>query len=293
MKKRILITGSAGFLGYHLAFLLHDNYEVGGTYHNNKASVHPIPMYEVDITRPEEVSNAFEEFNPDYVIHSAASADVDWSEHHPEIADAVNRVGSRNVAEVSKKLGARVIHISTDLVFDGKKGDYVETDPVNPTSVYGKSKVAAEKSVMGISDDNIVFRVALMFGPDSPFKPGYVFSTMNNIRQGKPARFFADQWRTPLYTADVANAIEQVIENNPVGGIYHISGAEKLSRYEFGLRMQKVYGFDKELVLKSTMDDVPDMTFRSRDVSLIHGKAAEKFGYRPTPLDEALKNIIV
>ena len=292
MKTRVLITGAAGFLGYHLVFLLNGDFEVAGTFHNHLASAVPVQFFKIDLAQPVTVEDCIERFKPGYVVHCAASADVDWCEKNPDEAMAINRDGSVVIAEICARHGIRIIHISTDLVFDGEKGDYIESDLPNPINVYGKSKLAAEETVSNISSDNIIFRVALLYGPDSPHKKGYVKDTMDKIRRGERVRFFADQIRTPLYTADAAQAIESAINTNTPGGIYHIGGAEKLSRLQFGLKMQEIYGFEKELILPSIMADVPSMVARPKDVSFVISKATQSFGYLPTPLHSVLKTIL-
>ncbi|MBD3170291.1 MAG: sugar nucleotide-binding protein [candidate division Zixibacteria bacterium] len=293
MKKRLLITGSAGYLGYHTAFLLHDSFEIAGTFHNNFTSVHPIKQYKVDITDPDSVNDCFRRFEPHWVVHSAAAPDVDWCANNPDEAMLINRDGSKNVALACENVGARMIHISTDLVFDGEKGDYTEDDEVCPNTIYGDTKLAAEKEVQRVSGGFIIFRVALIYGIDSPFKKGYIFSTMDKLRRGEKVLFFTDQFRTPLYVADAANAIEGAIENEAPGGIYHISGDDKVTRLEFGEIMREVYGFDKELIIPSTMDELPGMTARPRDVSMINNKAKSTFGFNPTSIRDALKSILV
>ncbi len=287
-----MVTGSVGFLGYHLTFLLNDDYAVAGTFHEKMTTVAPVQLFKMDVTDSESVESCVDIFKPDYLVHAAACADVDWCEKNPEQAMRVNRDGIANVAEICAKHSIRMIQISTDLVFDGEKGDYIEEDAADPINIYGKSKLAGEKRVLDISGDNIVFRVALLIGPDSPFKKGYIVGTMQKIRNGEKAYFFKDQYRTPLYTADVASAIDLVIRNNPPGGIYHLSGPSKLSRYEFGLKMQDAYGFDDEFLVPALMEDLPELMPRPKDVSLNHKKAASVFGFEPTDVEDALRSII-
>ncbi len=293
MKKKMLITGAAGFLGYHLVFLLNEYFEIAGTFHKKYASAVPTEFFKTDINDYRNFKNCIGRFKPDYIVHSAASADVDWCERNSTEAMKINADGTRNVAEACAKFDIRMIHISTDMVFDGKKGDYIETDTVNPINVYGKSKLTAEETVKFFSNGSVIFRVALLYGPSSPNKKGYIFSTMEKIRNGEKVKFFTDQIRTPLFTADVAQAINLCIKKDIPGGIYHLSGKDKITRYEFGMLMQKVYGFDKELIIPSVMRDIPTMAPRPKDVSLLHKKAENVFGFYPTPIEEALKSILI
>jgi dTDP-4-dehydrorhamnose reductase len=115
---------------------------------------------------------------------------------------------------------------------------------------------------------------------------------MTNIRAGKQVRFFSDQIRTPLFTADAARAIELAYDKEIPGGIYHLSGNEKLTRLEIGRMMKEVYGFDENLILPSTMKDAPSMAPRPKDVSLLHDKASLAFGFEPTPLKDVLNSIL-
>lgn len=291
MRSKILITGAAGFLGYHLVKLLRDRFEIGIVYHQKNVPDSSSRIYNIDVLDYGSITPVIDEFEPDLVINCAAAADVDWCQENPDRAFRLNETGALNMARACMQSGCRLIHISTDMVFDGGKGDYTESDPPDPGTVYGQSKVAGEEAVLNESSDFLIFRVATLYGPSSPFKKGYVCGTVEKLNRGEKVMFFTDQIRTPLYTGDVAQAIELSVSRGAPGGIYHLCGDEKVSRMEFGTKMQKEYGFDGKLMVPAVMADLPRLTRRPRDVSLKNDKARDKFGFSPTSIEVALYKI--
>ena len=159
---KVLITGASGMLASGIIPVI-----AGEGHEIVQADKDPrLPgMVALDVTDPEAVTRIMEEENPDYVFHLAAETDVDLCEKEPEHAFAVNTHGTENVARVCKKSGARLLYISTGLVFDGKKTEpYTELDETNPISVYGRSKLEAEAIVEGLFEEYFIFRTAWMIG---------------------------------------------------------------------------------------------------------------------------------
>jgi dTDP-4-dehydrorhamnose reductase len=291
MKSKILITGAAGFLGYHLVKLLRDKFEIGIVCHRKSIPDSSSRIYNIDALDYGSITPVIDEFEPDLVVNCAAAADVDWCRENRDRAFRLNETGALNMARACLRSGCRLIHISTDMVFDGAKGDYTESDPPNPGTVYGQSKLAGEEAVLNESSDFLIFRVATLYGPSSPFKKGYVCGTIEKLNRGEKVMFFTDQIRTPLYTGDVAQAIELSISQDAGGGIYHLCGDEKVTRMEFGMKMQEEYGFDAKLMVPAVMADLPRHTRRPRDVSLKNDKARDKFAFSPTLIKDALNMI--
>ena len=155
--KRLLITGGSGLLGSNIAKLATSKFDVHATYNENEVNMKNVHFFGIDLTRKEQLAK-IEKIKPDFIIHCAALTDVDDCEGNPDKAYNQNVLTSINVASIARKIGAYLIHISTDSVFDGTKGNYKEDDTPNPINVYGKTKLEAEQKVTSIQPDSCIVR---------------------------------------------------------------------------------------------------------------------------------------
>lgn len=215
---RILITGAAGQLGRDLATAFPDD-EVEGRDHRG-----------LDITERDAVGRAIRQVQPDWIINAAAFNDVDGAELAKEQAFAVNAIGAGNIAEAAKRAGARLMHISTDYVFDGTKGStYIEDDVPHPLSVYGSTKLEGERRVLNSGAGACVLRTAWLYGLHGK---NFVKAIIERARSGGLLEVVADQVGSPTYTADLANTIRRLIRTD-VRGLFHVVNAGACSRFEF------------------------------------------------------------
>ncbi len=224
---RILLTGSNGQVGYCINKKL-----------SNRADVTLLALdrNELDITNPKAVKAIVEDFQPSIVINAAAYTAVDKAEEEVELAYAINRDGPKFLAEASKEVGAAILHISTDYVFEGNKdGEYQETDMTNPQGVYGASKLAGEIEVAKVCDKYIILRTAWVFGEHG----NNFVKTMLRLGATRTAvNIVGDQFGGPTYAGDIANALIHIATKITAGegtefGIYHYSGLPHVSWYEF------------------------------------------------------------
>ncbi|MFD1776548.1 dTDP-4-dehydrorhamnose reductase [Paenibacillus rhizophilus] len=220
MAKKILVTGAAGQLGRDVVLLLERRgYEVLAC-----------DRQEMDITDLDQCSKIIGEFGPEAVIHCAAHTAVDAAETDIDAAYLINAVGTRNVALASEKVGAKLVYISTDYVFDGQGSQpYHEYDNTDPKSIYGKSKRAGEIMVQTLSSKYFIVRTSWVYG-----KYGSNFvKTMLKLGQEKPMlQVVDDQKGSPTYTVDLANFLLELIGTEKYG-VYHASNSEACTWYEF------------------------------------------------------------
>ncbi len=215
---RVLITGAQGQLGWQLKRVFAPNNEILAT-----------DIDEMDITDGNKVQQAMCHFQPEIVLHGAAYTQVDKAEEEPDLAYKINENGTRNVVEQAKKLGALMVYISTDFVFDGqKKNPYLESDMTNPLSIYGKSKLAGEEAIKTTGARYIIVRTAWLYG-----EKGHNFvETILKAADEKPElKVVNDQIGSPTYTKDLAEAIYALV-NKESGGIFHIVNAGQGSWYD-------------------------------------------------------------
>jgi dTDP-4-dehydrorhamnose reductase len=228
-----------------------------------------------DLADDPSVRRLLESVRPDAVIHCAAFADLDACEDEPDRAMVVNARASEEIAGLAAEGKGRFVLVSTDMVFDGRKGDYREDDPTGPINTYGCSKVEAEKRVMVAHPEAVVARSALVYG--KPMARGNSFSEkiLEKVLSNRTVSLYTDQIRTPVLVTDLARALLD-LAGGRFSGIVHLGGSEKTDRYAFGLRFAEIRGFPPDLLRPATMDEFPTRTPRPRDVSLNTGLARKK-----------------
>lgn len=287
-KPKVLLTGASGFLGFNLMSLLKTEFELYGTYCANAPPIEPDRLIGLDVTSPKNVKEVLKTVKPEVVVHAAAKADVDFCERNHDVSFGVNVCGSENLAEQAESIGARFIYLSTDLVFDGKKGNYSEEDNPEPTCFYGTTKLEAEKRVLEVSDNLSILRLSLMYGSKGHSSTGFVYRLLEYLKAGQPFGLFTDQYRTPLYLDDVAEALRRIILDSNFRGLYHLGGPERVSRWEFGQVLAEVFGFSRELLSPIKMEDLPAMMARPRDCSLNSSRLCERLNLPRLSVKEGL-----
>lgn len=237
--KKILVTGAKGQLGKKIIELMSNNYDLILTDSDT-----------MDITDMEQVTSVFAKEKPDYVIHAAAYTQVDKAEDNAEICHKVNTEGTKNVALACKEMGALLIYISTDYVFDGEKNaPYVETDSPKPLSVYGETKYQGEEEIRKACDQYYILRSSWIFGELPKNHPGTNFvETITKLsKEEKDLNIINDQIGSPTYTKDLVEIIEALIGQRPAFGIYHVSGNGECSWYDFAKEIIRQTGSSKKI----------------------------------------------
>lgn len=289
MKRKVLITGAGGNIGFYLARGLAGIYEVIPAVHDYE----PPGLrgaIRMDITDGATVRETIRKLRPYAVVNAAAIADANVCEKDPKLARAVNVAGARNVARVCEELGAYLVQYSTDLVFDGHAGMYREDDEPNPLSVYAATKLESEGAALSSDTNASVLRTAIVYGKSSGKRKTFFEVVIEKARKGDSVKVFADQYRSFMYAGDSASAVASLIENDCVG-IYHAGGAERLSRYDFMTRALDRLGVSTDTLEKTSMADLPGQASRPPDCSLDSSKLIGETGWRPTPFEEAMARL--
>ncbi|WP_350238150.1 dTDP-4-dehydrorhamnose reductase [Pectobacterium colocasium] len=224
---KILLTGANGQLGRCFQDRLPEGWLVWAT-----------DTAELNITDYEKVLTAVKAFQPDAIVNAAAYTAVDKAESEPELAALVNKTGPENLALAAREVGARLVHVSTDYVFDGNATvPYVETDKTNPLGVYGKTKLDGEIAVSHVLPDAIIIRTAWVF---SEYGNNFVKTMLRLAKDRDELGVVADQRGCPTYAGDIAQAIIDLLKLNAEGGIYHFSGDKEVAWNEFAEEIFKV-----------------------------------------------------
>lgn len=294
--KRILVTGANGLLGQALVGRLsrEPGYDVLATARQAEplysgGSGGYVPM---DVTSPSEIRAVFDDFAPDVVVNCAAMTQVDACEQERELCWRVNVDAVDTLARACLATGARLVQVSTDFVFDGRSGPYRESDRPSPVNFYGKSKLAAENAARGAGIDRwSVVRTVLVFGTGERLsRSNFVLWVAGELAEGRPVRVVTDQFRTPTWSADLADGIERVIRFGKTG-TYHVSGRELLSVHEAARTVAEVFGYDPDLVIPVDGSTFTQPAVRPLHTGFLILKAETELGYRPTPFRQALEAV--
>lgn len=284
-KKKMLITGISGFLGYHLAQLACNRFEVYGLYNNIGVELPGIKTLKCDIGNYIELGDLVEDIEPEIIIHTAALADAAYCQQNPEKSFTINVEATENLAGICADLMIPFVFTSTDLVFDGKKGMYNETDEPNPLNTYAEHKVIAEEKSLKIYPEASIFRLPLMFGSFIPHKETYLQNFVAAVNAGNTQKLFTDEYRSVCGARSIAEGILELY--NYKDGILHLAGPDKVSRFEYGEKICEAFNLDKEYLIPSLQKDVTTGTVRPADVSMDITKA-KHLGYKPLSVKDEL-----
>ncbi|MEC7310078.1 dTDP-4-dehydrorhamnose reductase [Vibrio crassostreae] len=287
---RILITGCYGQVGSSLTEQLANNENI---------TVRALDRQHLDITNQDAVNVAVTEFKPTIIINAAAHTAVDKAEEEVALSYAINRDGPKYLAQAAQSVGAAILHISTDYVFEGNKaGEYVETDATNPQGVYGKSKLAGEIAVAEACDKHIILRTAWVFGESG----NNFVKTMLRLGENRDAlSIVGDQFGGPTYAGDIANALSQIAKRINQGdaveyGVYHYSGLPHVSWFDFADTIFDIAVEQNVLAKKPALtsiitDQYPTPAKRPSNSRLNTEKITLDFSVEASDWKVALKNI--
>lgn len=257
-------------MGGSVCSLAMGKWDVWGTYNSNRPGTEGVNWLPMDLRDPQSVRSALEAAGPDLTIHTAAIADIDVCEENPQLAWSTNHVGTRLVAREASRQGSRLVHISTSNVFDGERGHYSEVDPTGGTSVYSRSKISAEREVLGI-EGTLVVRNSIVLGFPKISGRSFLLRTVSELEEGRSVGFPTGEIRTPIDSWTLASSILE-LGRSDLDGIYHVAGTEALSRYEMGLKIAEKAGCDPALV-KPIANPPSKRAPRPLDASLDTAKA--------------------
>jgi len=291
MKKKLIITGASGFLGYHLLRMAAPDWEVYGIYNSKGFDFSNAISVNCDIRNYIELGNIIDDIEPDAIIHSAAISDANFCEQNKALTYDINVEATKNLAGICCDFRIPFAFTSTDLVFDGIKGMYREDDAKNPLSVYGEQKSIAEDEALRIYPDAKVFRLPIMFGSAEASVSNYLQKFIAQIKKGEQALLFNDEYRSVCGARSIATGILKLLDSVQTTAsrttTIHLAGREKISRYDFGLKAAKAFGLDESLLLSCSQRNVKMAAPRPADVSLDISKAVS-LDYNPLSVDEEL-----
>jgi dTDP-4-dehydrorhamnose reductase len=288
---RILVTGSNGLLGQKLTMLLDADpeTEVFATARENlKYPLTRGRFEKLDVTNLRDVDRVISSIRPEVVIHTAAMTQVDQCETEREKCWLNNVSAVGYIVQACEKTGARLIHISTDFIFDGKKGPLDETAVPNPLSYYGESKWAGEKLVQKSKLHWAILRTVLVYGVTKDMsRSNIVLWVKKSLEEGKTINVVDDQWRTPTLAEDLAIGC-MLAAKKKAKGIFHVSGEEMMTPYDVATRTADFFGLNQQLIRKTDSTQFKQPALRPPKTGFVIEKAKRELGYRPHSFEEGL-----
>jgi dTDP-4-dehydrorhamnose reductase len=282
-KRKLLVTGASGLLGSKIVEIAKNDYTVIPL-HKTKP-LHSNSL-ELDITSTAEVLNLFHKLKPYAVIHAASETNVDKCETQEEHAWKINVEGTRNVAAACKA-GTKLIYISTDYVFDGKKGNYTEDDTPNPINYYAVTKLEGEKQVVQNCKNFAILRTSVLYGWH-PFKQNFATWVITQLEQNKEITVVEDHYNTPTLADNLAEMAIEAIQKD-LQGVYHACGSERIGRYEFARQIAKAFGLNQNPIRPIKMEQLTAwIAKRPKDSSLNTDKIRSQLEAKPLNITEGL-----
>lgn len=296
LYKRVLITGANGLLGQELVRVLsrHPDFDVLATGRDLDArfpagSCGYVPL---DLINHDDIKHVFLDFTPDVVINCAALTNVDHCETERQACWDVNVDAVEHLIRHCKQHGSKLVHVSTDFIFDGQHGPYKEDARPNPVNFYGKSKLAAENAIRkaGLRSWAIA-RTVLVFGTGEKLgRSNIALWAIEQLSRGNTIRVVDDQWRTPTYAPDLAEGLQKLVRYDKQG-VYHLSGREFMSVYDFVQTIASVFDLDASLIERANSSSFSQTAPRPPTTGFIILKAETELGYRPRSVEKALAHL--
>jgi dTDP-4-dehydrorhamnose reductase len=275
---RILITGASGLLGINLALEAAKRHEVIGVQHAQILHDPGFGMVQADLLQPDQVTRILDEAQPDWVVNCAALADLDTCEQQPQLAQQLNAELPGRLATETAKRGLRFLHVSTDAVYDGSKGDYREEDAPAPISVYGRTKRLGELAVRGANLKGLIVR-SNFFGWSVSGERSLAEFFYNNLSAGTSVSGFTYRLFCPLFVNDLAAIILELLDKD-LNGHYHVVSSDHISKYDFGVAIANRFGLDTDLIKPASAASSSGAAPRSPNLTLNTAKVTKALGRR-------------
>jgi dTDP-4-dehydrorhamnose reductase len=292
MRRKVLITGANGLLGQRLVRVFQDDYDVIGIGRHTQPR---LPggnfLYrQGDIGERQQLRELVQELVPNIIINAAGFTDVDGSETERELCWRANVTGVENLIYATQKVQARLIHLSTDYVFDGKAGPYNEEARPNldGAGFYARSKLAGENALRNSQINYAIARTMILYGTGYDIRPNFVSWLICQLLSGKSARIVDDQFGSPTLASELASALRALAESGR-NGIYHLSGREVLDRYHFALKVAEVFDLDPRLIRPVKTSELKQAAPRPLRSGFDISKAVRELGITMSDAIDGLK----
>jgi dTDP-4-dehydrorhamnose reductase len=263
---RFLVTGASGLLGLNFALYTCQQHEVIGVVNQHALKHAPFAVQQLELNQPGAARQLVQSVRPQVILHCAAMANVDACENQPELAQRVNAELPGELAALAAEFDCKMVHISTDAVFNGEKGNYSEEDVPAPLSVYARTKLAGEEAVLTANPRAIVARVNF-YGWSITGRRSLAEFFFSHLAASENMKGFTDVHFCPLEVHDLSDLLLEMAAKDLLG-IYHVVSSESLSKFEFGQRLARQFGLDASLIQPVSWRDAGLQAARSPELTL-------------------------
>ena len=284
MKEDILITGGSGLLALYWALAVREKFNVTLGLHDRKINLKDIRSILLDLDSKEALTQALEALQPQLVIHAAGLTSIEQCESNPTLAKYINVDLTKNLVMVCAKLNIPMVYISTDHLFSGNESLVQEDYPVSPVNVYAKTKAEAETCVLDSDVEALVIRTNF-YGWGTSYRESFSDMVINHLRAGKKISLFKDIYYTPMLVEPFVYTVHE-LAHKKAKGIFNVVGDDRISKYDFGLRLAKEFNLDNGLIDAGKIIDKPSLVNRPHDMSLSNQKVSNFLGRKMGGLDE-------
>lgn len=289
---RILITGSNGLLGQKLVHCIKKSeHELIATARgeNRMITQDGYTYVSMDVCSKTDIDKVINQYNPDCVIHTAAMTNVDQCETEKEACDLLNIDAVDFLVDACNANNCHFVHVSTDFIFDGENGPYLEDAEAKPISYYGESKLKAEEIVITKSKSWAILRTVLVYGiTEGMSRSNIILWVKNSVESKKSINVVNDQWRTPTLAEDLAQGCF-LAATQTATGIYNISGEELLNPYQMAIKTADYFNLDKSFINETDGSKFQQAAKRPPKTGFIIEKAKKELGYKPHTFEEGIK----
>ena len=276
MTSKVFITGGSGLLALNWAIAIRDSHNVTLGLHKQAVKIHGVNTQKIDLDSDEHLTQVFDESGTNIVLHAAGFTNIEACEASPAMAWHINVNLANNVAEACAKLRLPLIHISTDHLYAGHEPMLDEFCVLKPLNVYGKTKAEAEALVLESHPDSLVIRTNF-FGWGSSYRQSFSDMIISSLRSGKELKLFTDVYYTPILAETLASAVHDLVKLK-ASGVVNVVGGERISKYNFGIDIARVFGLDAGLIKPSLLSNNVGLVKRPLDMSLSNQKACQLLG---------------
>ncbi len=290
--KKILITGGSGLLGQYINIEAAKFFELLTMFNSNVGNCDKFNNVNANIKNFDSVKELFTSFKPDIVIHTAAITNpVPRSGQSSKEIYATNVNATKNIAKLCRQFNAKLIYTSTDLVYAGYRGSMLTEDAkLIPASLYAETKLVAEMKIKETLENYLILRTALLYGFGLSHSRSHFHNMNDELKNNRPVKLFTDQYRTPIELSEASKIIIQLARMDLINETINVGGVERVSRFELGEILCSAAGYNKSLLQKITLDDLPKVP-KVEDVSLNTGKL-QSFGIKQETIKENILKLI-
>lgn len=289
--NKVVIFGSNGLLGQNLIQRFSKTHNiVAASIEDTSYSLIDVPYHKLDMVNRTDMHDFLLAEKPDIILNCAAYTDVDGCEKNRELCWNTNVRAVENIIDATESFNPLLVQLSSDYVFDGTMGDYKEKDESNPIGNYARSKMAAENIVTSSDLEYIIARTQVLYGAENKVKLNFATWVISRLKNKQKINVVSDQVGNPTYIDDLSKSIFGLIEKKEYG-LFHISGSERINRYNFAKKIAEVFSLDDSLIEKTTTAELKQIAPRPLNSTFIIDKLVNRLDWEPGDIYSGLKRL--